>query len=243
MAQDAAKAPARGFIWEARKLLRAARVGTLATFRGRAAFRQPGHAGLRPGPVAAAAAVRSVRAYQAPARRCTLLGAGLRRGRRTPIRRPRRASPSPGWPNRWPSGAEIALSRRAPVRGAVRGLRRFLAVAHPAAGWPVCRRLRPRCPAPRRRPDAGCRFRRGHRIGGVPDHVALQHRPSRRVGGHRRRQPDRGGWSLSMSTAVIWPMGNGSIRIHWSAPVADPADVRRELVRLAAEARAGAGAG
>jgi putative heme iron utilization protein len=29
------------------------------------------------------------------------------------------------------------------------------------------------------------------------------------------------------------------IRIHWSAPVADPAGVRRELVRLAGEARAG----
>jgi putative heme iron utilization protein len=33
--------------------------------------------------------------------------------------------------------------------------------------------------------------------------------------------------------------GERAIRIHWSAPVADPADVRRELVRLAGEARAG----
>jgi heme iron utilization protein len=33
--------------------------------------------------------------------------------------------------------------------------------------------------------------------------------------------------------------GDRVIRIHWSAPVADPADVRRELVRLAGEASAG----
>jgi putative heme iron utilization protein len=33
--------------------------------------------------------------------------------------------------------------------------------------------------------------------------------------------------------------GERVIRIHWSAPVADPAEVRRELVRLAGEARGG----
>ena len=67
--------------WEARRLLRAARVGTLASCGGRAAVRLPGHAGLRARSVAAAAALRSVRAHAASARRATLFGAG-RRGRR-----------------------------------------------------------------------------------------------------------------------------------------------------------------
>ena len=35
--------------------------------------------------------------------------------------------------------------------------------------------------------------------------------------------------------------GERVVRIHWSAPVADPADVRRELVQLAAEAGQGWG--
>ncbi len=209
MAQDAAKDAAQGFVWEARKLLAVGAGRHAGHVRGRAAVRQPGHAGLRSGPVAAAAALRSVRAYQAPARRCALLGAGRRdaAGRQPAdhaARHRHRACRADGR-----CGAEIPLSRGAPVRGAVCGLWRFLPVAHPAAGRPVCRRLRPRRPAARRRPDAGGRCRRCHRGGGGPDHVALQHRPSRRAGRDRRRAGRRGGWSRPMSMAAIWPMASG----------------------------------
>ena len=169
---------------------------------GRPALRVSRHACLRVRSLAVVAVVRSVRTHKAPARRPALFGAGGRgAGKRQSADRPARHHHRAGG-TAGRCGAEGALPGAASLRGAVCRLHRFLAVAHPAAGWPVCRRLRPCAQAARRRSRTGPGVRRRHRHGRSGHYSALQRRSSGRAGRHRRHGRAAGAWSRSMSMAA-----------------------------------------
>ena len=126
------------------------------------------------------------------------------------------------------------------------GFARFHAMARPAGAGVVRRRLRPGAPAAPggtgARPGGG-----GRRCGRPRHHGALQHRPCRRVGGHRpaaRAAPGRMGDGGRGRGRVRPDGGRTCGGLPGPAPRAGAGEVRAELVGLAAEARGGcSGAG
>lgn len=234
MAQDAA----RGFVWEARKLLRAARVGTLAS----SADGQPFASLVTPGcaPDLSLLLLLSdlsehTRHLRADAR-CSVLVAGL----------PQDANPQ--------TTPRITVTGLAEPTADPALKSRYLAV-HPYATqyadfgdfsvWRV-------------RPLGGLYvggFARAARLRAAAlaldeASVAIIESAEARIMSHcNTDHPDAlaaiagapGAWRMVAVDVDGCDLADGerTIRIHWSAPVADSADVRRELVRLAGEARAG----
>jgi heme iron utilization protein len=241
-AQDAVKDPARGFVWEARKLLRAARVGALAS----SADGQPFASLVTPAcaPDLTLLLLLSdlsehTRHLRADAR-CSILAAGAAKDAN---------------PQTTPRVTVTGLAE--PV--ADQALRsRYLAV-HPYAAqyvdfadfslWRV-------------RPLGGLYvggFARAARLRAADlmldaASVATIASAEARIMSHcNTDHPDAlaaiagspGPWRVVAVDVDGCDLADGErvLRIHWSAPVADPADVRRELVRLAAETQVGSGAG
>ena len=208
--------------------------------RRRAALRLPGHAGLRARSVAAAAAVRPVRAHAAPARRAALLGAGRpatpdganpQTAPRVTVTGLAETGDDPALKARYAGGASLCAMYA--EFGDFRLWRIGPLGALYVGGFARAARLRAR--------RSRARSRRGRRDrGGRGRHRrTLQRRPSGRdwppspgpaAGDWRMVAVDVDGCDLALGERVI--------RVDWSAPVADPDDVRRELIRLARAARA-----
>jgi heme iron utilization protein len=238
MAQDAAKDAARRFVWEARKLLRSARVGTLATSADGRPF-----ASLVT-PVCApdltlllllsdlSVHTRHLRADG----RCSVLVSG---------------APVDANPQTTPRVTVTGFAKPA-AESALRA--RYLAV-HPYAAqyadfadfsvWHI-------------RPLDGLYvggFARAARLGAADLALeeaavaAIAEAEARIISHCNTDHPDAlaaiagspGAWRMVAADVDGCDLADGEqvIRIHWSAPVAAPADVRRELVRLAGAARAG----
>ena len=242
MAQDAAKAPARGFIWEARKLLRAARVGTLATSEDGQPFASlvtPACAPDQSLLLLLSDLSVHTRHLRADAR-CSVLASGVAHdanpqttprvtvtGLAEPVAeqalRSRYLAVHP-YAAQYADFADFSLWRIRPLGGLYVG------------GFARAARLRvadlmPDAASVAIIASAECRIM-SHCNTDHPDALAVI---AGSAGPWRMVAVDVDGCDLADGERVV--------RIHWSAPVADPADVRRELVRLAAEARAGAGAG
>ncbi len=229
---------AHGFVWEARKLLRAARVGTLAS----SADGQPFASLVTPACAPDLSLLLLLSDLSEHTRhlradpRCSVLAAGV---------------PQDANPQTTPRVTVTGLAEPA-TEPALKS--RYLAV-HPYAAqyadfadfslWRI-------------RPLGGLYvggFARAARLRAidlalVAASVATIATAEARIMSHcNTDHPDalaaiaglQGAWRMVAVDVDGCDLADGerAIRIHWSAPVADPADVRRELVRLAGEARAG----
>ena len=225
--------------WEARRLLRAARVGTLAS----SADGQPFASLVTPACAPDLSLLlllsdlsehtRHLRAEP----RCSVLVAGPPDGA-NPQTAPRVTRHRAGRTDRR-CGAEGALSGGASLRGAcmpdfgdfslwrIRPLGGLY-----VGGFGRAARLRAADLAPE--PAAVAAIEAAE--AGIIAHCNADH-PGR-AGRHRRVAGD---WRMVAVDVDGCDLAQGErvIRIHWSAPVTDPGGVRRELIRLAREARAG----
>jgi heme iron utilization protein len=237
-AKDMAKDPARGFVWEARKLLRAARVGTLAS----SADGQPFASLVTPACAPDLSLLLLLSDLSEHTRhlradpRCSVLvtGApqdanpqttprvtvtGLAEPTAEPALRSRYLAVHP-YAVQYVDFADFSLWRIRPLGGLYVG------------GFARAARLR----ATDLALEAASVAAIAAAEAGIMSHCNADHPDALAViagspGTRRMVAVDVDGCDLADGERVI--------RIHWSAPVADPADVRRELVRLAGEARAG----
>ena len=220
-------------VWAARRLLRGARQGVLAT----ASDGQPHAALVTPATAPDLSPLLFLSGLSAHTRqlrvepRCALLVAGEaietnpQTAPRLAVQAEARPEPDAALRARW-----LALH---PYAGLYAGLRGFHAVAAGGERRALGRRVRARGAHLAARPDAGCRGGRGRRGGGGGHHGALQHRPWPRDGGDRRRG---GGAHGRGRCRWLRPRGGRACRaVAWREPVADAAGVRAELVRLARE--------
>ena len=172
--------------WEARKLLRAARVGTLASVMDSQPFASLITPACAPD-LSVLLLLSDLSEHTRHLRadpRCSVLVAGAPEGANP------QTAPRVTVTGLAEVAADPALKSRYlavhPYAGLYAGFQRFLDLADPAAGWAVCWRLRPGRPAARRRSDAGRCCRCGHCSCGSRHHEPLQCGPSRRIGGDCR---------------------------------------------------------
>jgi putative heme iron utilization protein len=237
-AQDAASDTARGFVWEARKLLRTARVGTVAS----SADGQPFASLVTPACAPDLSLLLLLSDLSEHTRhlradpRCSVLVTGAPQDA-NPQTTPRvtvtgLAEPTidPGLKSRYlavhpyavqyADFADFSLWRVRPLGGLYVG------------GFARAARLR----AADLTLEAASVAAIAAAEAGIMSHCNTDHPDALAViaglaGAWRMVAVDVDGCDLADGERVI--------RIHWSAPAADPADVRRELVRLAGEARTG----